>query len=616
MPERDRHEPLDHLIGELLEGRLTAEETEALGRLLHDDPQARRVYLRQVTTHAMLQWELASPLQPHDGQAAGQEHFAPQSLDRLPAPAAEAISRVEDPQVAAQPMPADRGILRRATPRASWLLTAAVAASLLIAMVLVLSNRGLRHGDQGDGGNQQTANPPAPSAQFPAPRPLLPAPVAQLVRTAGCRWADQESEHADRLSVGQSLHLASGVAEIQFDIGVKVVLQAPASFLIQSAKSARLDRGKLTASVTTEAAHGFRIDTPEAVYVDQGTEFGVEVSPGGSSRACVFKGRVDVAAKGEESAKKQLTAEQGVRVEDDGQDMTFIEDRGESFIQSVDEADRDRHVIAYWRFEDRPVGTVLPHTAGNKNPVRATSDSSFSGNDLFVWSPNSRPVFSGSVSSGTVPQSGAANKSCLDLTDPLHSNKTRPEVYTNSHFSHAAPHDLQQITPESWTVEASVKIKKLEHARQTIVCRDGVTGKPARFGLLVNPDGGFSVNFRDVKDRYFSAVSAASLVKEGQWYHLAATSDGRVLRLYVDSGDGKGYQLSATTPLRSSGTALGSCGDDCSWAVGRCRLTKGTVGDALLGWIDEVRICDEALDPSEFLFAPKKAGEKERAEVE
>ena len=208
----------------------------------------------------------------------------------------------------------------------------------------------------------------------------------------------------------------------------------------------------------------------------------------------------------------------------------------------------------------------------------------------------------------TVPQSGAANKSCLDLTDPLHANKTRPEVYTNSRFSHASPHDLQQITPEHWTVEASVKIKQLHKTRQTVVCRDGVTGKSARFVLLVNPDDGFAVNFIDVQERYIAVNTESSLVKENQWYHLAAVSDGRELRLYVDRGDGRGYELAGSTKLPGSGTAMGKCGDDCSWAVGRSRLQKGTVGDALLGWIDEVRICDEALDPRRVPLRPDEGG--------
>ena len=365
-----------------------------------------------------------------------------------------------------------------------------------------------------------------------------------------------------------------------------------------------MDRGKLTAAVLAPAARGFRIDTPDATYIDQGTEFGVEVSPGGSSRACVFKGQVDVAAKGREAAVKPLAATQGVRVEDEGREVTFMQDTGDSFIQTVEQAENENHVLAWWRFEDRPIGAALPHTERNKKPVRATSDSSFNGNDLFVWSPDSRPVFSGEVAADKVPQTGAANRSCLDLTDPLHRNKTRAEVYTNSRFSHAAPRDIQQIKPERWTVEASVKIKKLENSRQTIVSRYGSVGQPARFNLGVDPDGSVAVTFYDVKSRFRSAVSENAVIKEGRWYHVAATSDGKTLRLFVDSRDGKGYQLAGSSKLASSdSTALGSCGDDCSWAVGRCRLKIGTVGDGLLGWIDEVRICDEALDPNEFLFA-------------
>ena len=238
------------------------------------------------------------------------------------------------------------------------LFTALGVLFLISAIALWIADAGREKvgGGQRAAGSGQTDGESGITDRKSQISPRQAVTVAQLLRTAGCRWADQGSEHGDRLSIGQSLHLASGVAEIQFDVGVKVVLQAPASFCIESAKSARLDRGKLAASLTTAAAHGFCIDTPEAVYVDQGTEFGVEVSPGGSSRACVFKGRVDVASRGEESMTKQLTADQGVRVEDDGQEMTFFEDRGESFIQSVDTADRDRHVIAYSALRGPPRG--------------------------------------------------------------------------------------------------------------------------------------------------------------------------------------------------------------------------------------------------------------------
>ena len=517
------------------------------------------------------------------------------------------------------------------------MLFSVLAAVLIVAIVTVWDSGFGRR--KPEGGSEIATDSPLPPAVpgrmgegqgegTNSPSRRLPAPtaVAQLIRTAGCRWADVDSVHGDRLVVGQSLHLASGVAEIHFDVGVKVVLQAPAAFRIESAKSARLDRGKLTASITTDAGHGFRIDTPEAVYVDQGTEFGVEVSPGGSSRACVFKGCVDVAAKGQESATKQLTADQGVRVEDDGQDMTFIEDRGESFIRSLDEADRDRHTIAYWRFEDRPLGTALPHTERNKNPVRATTDSSFNGNDLFAWNPELPPRISGEAQSGAVPQTGAANRGCLDTTElqprpgmsPNHS-----DLYTKSRFSHAAPLDAQAIAPAQWTIEVSVKAKSLGGALQTFVGRDGCDRYssegpgwiPPRLAFQITKGNRFAIRFVDCDNRTHEAVGDKLPLEAGHWYNLAATNDGRTLRLYVDAIDGKGYGLQAQIDLPNTGsTALGSGSNDAEWSIGRGRdQTTGKPGEWFEGWIDEVRISDEALEPSEFLFARKAEGSGMRA---
>ena len=80
------------------------------------------------------------------------------------------------------------------------------------------------------------------------------------------------------------------MAEIIFDVGAKVILQGPATFEVESGTSARLSLGKATTQITTAAARGFQIRTPQATFVDQGTEFGVEVSPGGSSRVHVFQG--------------------------------------------------------------------------------------------------------------------------------------------------------------------------------------------------------------------------------------------------------------------------------------------------------------------------------------
>ena len=328
---------------------------------------------------------------------------------------------------------------------------------------------------------------------LPAGHPLggspLPAPSARLVRAKDCHWNGQLSapEVGQTLPLGQPLRLASGVAEIEFEIGAKVILQSPAAFELLSANSARLEMGKATVEIKNERARGFKIFTPEATFVDQGTEFGVEVAPGGSSKVHVFRGMVDVDRIGPEGRSapliQRLMGGVGARMEPGDKGMTTIQDTGECFIRSLDDADRDHHVVAYWRFEDRPVGAILPDTGCNVRPVCASVDSSFNGNDLYTYIPESRPTFSDRVTAAVIPQTGCLNRSCLDTYSvPSYKGYGR-DVYTHSKFSHAAPIDIQKITPREWTIEASVWPHSVngESFPQTFVGRDA-TYAPSRVG--------------------------------------------------------------------------------------------------------------------------------------
>jgi hypothetical protein len=381
-----------------------------------------------------------------------------------------------------------------------------------------------------------------------------------------------------------------------------------------------LEIGKVTAEITTMEARGFRIHTPRATFTDQGTEFGVEVVPGGSSRIHVFKGRVDVDmyAEGGKSrvAAERLMENVGALLEGDAQSLTLIEDTGESFIRSLDQAGRDRHVVAYWRFEDRPLGERLPTTQQNSRGVRATADSSFNGNDLFAYSPATQPRFSGEVSATTVPQTSAANRGCLDNTAPFGPGVTSRDVSTHSQFSHASPLDIQRVTPAYWTIEASVRPLRLGRGVQTFIGRDGNphyhvdkqhwAPRPSRLAFQITAEDRLAIRFIDVAERAHAAVAEDLSLQPDHWYHLAATSDGRTLRLYVDALDGRGYQLRAVASLPGDGaTALGKGNDDCEWSLGRGKA-DGVPAEWFQGWIDEVRISDVALAPSDFLFAPRR----------
>ena len=70
------------------------------------------------------------------------------------------------------------------------------------------------------------------------------------------------------------------MAEIDFDIGAKVILQGPAAFQLLLGQQRPAGYGQGHGRNQDRAARGFKISRREATFVDQGTEFGVEVSPG------------------------------------------------------------------------------------------------------------------------------------------------------------------------------------------------------------------------------------------------------------------------------------------------------------------------------------------------
>jgi hypothetical protein len=218
-------------------------------------------------------------------------------------------------------------------------------------------------------------------------------------------------------------------------------------------------------------------------------------------------------------------------------------------------------------------------------------------------------MFSADVPAAAVVQTESPNRSCLDTSQPT--TRIR-NVYTHSEFSHAAPLDIQRIGPAQWTIEASVKAAKLFATAQGFFGRDANftyedTRAPARLTFQINARDRFAIAFYDAGGRCHEAVAEDLPVEAGRWYHLAATSDGRTLRLYVDALDGRGYVERAAKELPATGsTALGKGQDDAEWTIGRA----GNAGDPagwlrFWGWIDEVRISDIARGPAEFLFAPK-----------
>jgi hypothetical protein len=111
-----------------------------------------------------------------------------------------------------------------------------------------------------------------------------------------CKWNDSNANavRGATVSLGNKYALSSGLIEITYNTGAKVILKGPATYKVESTNGGHLSAGKLTGKVEVAKAKGFAVRTPTAIVTDLGTEFGVEVDQQGRTTSHVFRGSVSV----------------------------------------------------------------------------------------------------------------------------------------------------------------------------------------------------------------------------------------------------------------------------------------------------------------------------------
>ncbi|MEM6797875.1 MAG: LamG-like jellyroll fold domain-containing protein [Planctomycetota bacterium] len=118
-------------------------------------------------------------------------------------------------------------------------------------------------------------------------------PAATVTGVLDVEWSNGGSpvQYGEPLSSGRRLMLLSGLAQLTFESGAKLLLQGPANFVVDSEMDGSLHAGKVTA-VVPRRAHGFTIRTPSVEVIDLGTEFAIEVDESGASEVHVIDGEV------------------------------------------------------------------------------------------------------------------------------------------------------------------------------------------------------------------------------------------------------------------------------------------------------------------------------------
>ena len=158
-------------------------------------------------------------------------------------------------------------------------------------------------------------------------------------KVQGSRIENQKS----LVVLGDKFLLTSGLMEITYDTGAKVILEGPVTYAVDSRDGGFLAVGKLTARLEKKGEVGrqkanetvnpkslvpplstihyplFTIKTPTATVTDMGTEFGVSVTEDKSVDVQVFRGLVDVQRQDvsglAQTSKYQLTANEGLHID-------------------------------------------------------------------------------------------------------------------------------------------------------------------------------------------------------------------------------------------------------------------------------------------------------------
>lgn len=478
-PSRD----FDEAVAAVCHGTVTDEQSLALNGLLRHHPTARDEYILRLELHSRL--------------ASDPELFASTLRNTTFQPAVSRISNPQPSEVSGTIEPMDglpsevrrssRLKIRSITHRRRGILTGAFG---MVACLL--------------GGIIWWGLQDRPTVERAG---ITSKAVAMLNRVVDAQWDQDDSTRqlGSPLEPGL-LRLESGLAQIVFYSGARVVIEGPTEFEILSAGKAFCRNGRLTAEIP-EQAIGFQIGTPQMNVTDLGTLFGLEVGEQGTELH-VFKGSVKFHSESEsihhvlregfaatvESATtpRLLTANRAGFVSLFGlleksaaaETLRYVEWRQESNRLQLDPS-----LLVYLDFEkDSSSDWRLINAANNRSTV---PDASIVG---CQWT------------SGRWP-----DKHALEFQS------------VNDRVRLSVPGEFESLTLAAW-----VRIHGLDRQINSLFMSDGFA--PGTVHWLIRNDGvlGMTVIGRGIGNyQIVTSPPVITLGQFGMWLHLAVIMDGR-----------------------------------------------------------------------------------------
>lgn len=490
----------DDAVAAVCHGTASDEQVRALNALLRQDPAARDGYLVRVELHARL--------------ASDPDLFAPVAfpedsavLSEVPRECGHAI-----PSRSGSGLGADRGWRRR-----TGILV--LAACLGVSAVLAWwPGRGVVSTREG----------------------TTSRAVAMLNRVVDAQWsADGIQPRVGAPIEPGWLRLESGLAQIVFHQGARVVLEGPAEFGLVSPVEAACTGGRLIVEVPPQA-RGFRVVTPGLGVTDLGTAFGLVVT-GHRTELHVFEGSVAVQS-GRPAGLCSVGEGQGVIAEgtesprrvdmDPSGFATLFELQTRSVAAEALRHDQWREAHRRWR-QDPLLWVHFDFEQG------ASSD----------WRLRNTGGLAGEIPDATIvgcrwTEGRWSTKAALEFRNV--SDRVRLEV----------PGPLESVTLAAW-----VRVQGLDRRINALFMSDGF--RPETLHWLIRNDGVLGLTVigpRPGDHQILASPPVLTLDQMGIWTHLAVVLDGPAGQVvhYLNGAPVSRHALRFGPPFRIGAAELGN----------------------------------------------------------
>ena len=490
------------------------------------------------------------------------------------------------------------------------------------------------------------ANRPQPTTNQVVDVPAVRA--ARLTGVFDCRWTGSfRPPRNEVLNVDDYINLASGLAEVTYDSGAKVLLQGPCTYKIESPSSGYLKVGRMTARVGSKLSSpgtdrrlvgrgaggegggagneelrtkkeelpaptsslllptsSFVVNTPTATVTDLGTEFGVDVDGVGATDSLVFVGTVKVNTVVGDGQKQggevTLIENQSARVERQGGKQYIVRRvavKSDNFVRpdQIQEWLTTARAAAAKRQEakNKPIEPKKPADTGEDYAKFVLSL------DPVAYYRMERPADPKDeatiLDSSTGGNHGVLSRD-KESEDPVPA--VMPGAFGNAlglrgqlGHDYALVPDYPKATNDQLTVSAWVWVTNRD--RWGMIAANW--GGQFQFGLY-DKNGDLMAQVTQRDGRYIMLREGASKwIPQAEWMHVALVVDGTTLRLYR-----KGVEVASTACAGlSPNPPLAALGIGCKPnAEG-----SGPADDHPAYWmgrIDELAIFNKALSPEEI----------------